>query len=772
MWHSTVSLSRRRVLQTGLLSAASVPLGAHALAQQTALAASLQALPESLANEDLVAYVHRIAGGWDIGLYRRVLGAANDYKEGDEIIGVCAKTPAERTLARRLLEQTTLGQINAHPPFEDRMLEVVRGGQRTIQTKRIQDWTLGQLKTFLLEQSESEIHAIRPGLSSDSIACVVKLMSNQELTETGRKVFNPLGGSQLGARGYMGARIQPNSPTDHPDDIRWQVFNAFAFAVGDVLVGTNPVSSEPESVALVEATLKDILDTFKISESIPHCVLAHIDIQAQLERKEAGSTALWFQSIAGSDAANGTFDVTLDKMLRHAQDKTGKFGLYFETGQGADFTNGHGFGTDMLVHESRKYGLARSLSQVLSQSKQQRGESSDAWVHLNDVAGFIGPEVFRNREQLVRCCLEDIVMGKLHGLMIGLDVCTTLHMDVSLDDLGWCIDQIMPANPGYLMALPTRIDPMLGYLTTGYHDHVHIREKFGYRVNDAMWEFFKELGVIDRQGKPTEHFGDPSWVYLAYCRRRSDDRTDQVILAEAQDRIAQVRQRGVFISQGYGQQFSILDRDLDEHIHRIYDDAKKCIWAELPEDFEGTIPGGVQVRTLSVDRNDYILHPVSGETLCAQTIEGLEKLKDEHGDKYDTLIVVSDGLNALANTSGDQARELIEHLRSELGSDGRRVAPEVFVIRSGRVRAGYRLGETMFRDRSGRLQILHIVGERPGSGHRTLSIYITSADGSDWTESSKVDHNITKVVSGIAHTALLPGLGAQSASRILRGLVG
>ena len=772
MWHSTVSLSRRRVLQTGLLSAASVPLGAHALAQQTALSASLQVLPEPLANEDLVAYVHRIAGGWDIGLYRRVLGAANDYKEGDEIIGVCAKTPAERTLARRLLEQTTLGQIDAHPPFEDRMLEVVRGGQRSIQTKQIQGWTLGQLKTFLLEQSESEVHAIRPGLSSDSIACVVKLMSNQELTETGRKVFNPLGGSQLGARGYMGARIQPNSPTDHPEDIRWQVFNAFAFAVGDVLVGTNPVSSEPESVALVEATLKDVLDTFKISETIPHCVLAHIDIQAQLERTQAGSTALWFQSIAGSDAANGTFDVTLDKMLRHAQDKTGKFGLYFETGQGADFTNGHGFGTDMLVHESRKYGLARSLSQVLSQSKQHRGESSDAWVHLNDVAGFIGPEVFRNREQLVRCCLEDIVMGKLHGLMIGLDVCTTLHMDVSLDDLGWCIDQIMPANPGYLMALPTRIDPMLGYLTTGYHDHVHIREKFGYRVNEAMWEFFKELGVIDRQGKPTEHFGDPSWVYLAYCRRRSDDRAQQVILAEAQDRIAQVRQRGVFISQGHGQQVSRLDRDLDEHIHRIYDDAKKCIWAELPEDFEGTIPGGVQVRTLSVDRNDYILHPVSGETLCAETIDGLEKLRDEHGEKYDTLIVVSDGLNALANTSGDQARELIEHLRSELGSDGRRVAPEVFVIRSGRVRAGYRLGETMFRDRSGRLQILHIVGERPGSGHRTLSIYITSADGSDWTESSKVDHNITKVVSGIAHTALLPGLGAQSASRILRGLVG
>ena len=43
----------------------------------------------------------------------------------------------------------------------------------------------------------------------------------------------------------------------------------------------------------------------------------------------------------------------------------------------------------------------------------------------------------------------------------------------------------------------------------------------------------------------------------------------------------------------------------------------------------------------------------------------------------------------------------------------------VLVIRSGRVRAGYRIGESMFRSREGRMQILHIVGERPGSGHRT-----------------------------------------------------
>jgi len=771
MWHSTISLSRRRILQTGLGCAAMACATPNAWAQQPSSKQTIE-LPDALPKEDLIAYIHRISGMWDIDLYRKLLGSANEYKEGDDILGIAAGNPSQRQLARDLLTHTKLHQIDSHPPFADRMLDLLANSAPTNPLRKTSDWTLGELKRFMLQSDESSIQEIREELSSDSIACVVKLMSNQELIDVGSKVFNPLPGSRLGAKGYMGARIQPNSPTDHPEDIRWQVFNAFAYAVGDVLIGTNPVSSEPDSVALVQATLKDILETFKISETIPHCVLAHIDIQAELERNKPGSTALWFQSIAGSDAANGTFDVTVDKMLRHAQSKSGKFGLYFETGQGADFTNGHGFGTDMLIHESRKYGLARSLGRAIRQAKQQRGENSDAWLHLNDVAGFIGPEVFRNKEQLVRCCLEDIVMGKLHGLMIGLDVCTTLHMDVSLDELGWCIDQIMPANPGYLMALPTRIDPMLGYLTTGYHDHVHIREKFGYRVNDAMWDFFKTLGVIDRDGNPTDHFGDPTWVYLAYCRNRSDHRSDQEIIAEANEQISQVRNRGVFIAQGFGEHPSMLAPDLNQQIHRIYEDAKKCIWAELPEGFETTIPGGVGLQTLSSDRNDYILHPVSGEDLHPDTIEHLEKLKNQHLEKYDTLLVLSDGLNALANTSENQARELIEHLRKELEADSRRVAPETFVIRSGRVRAGYRLGETMYRDRQGPLQILHVVGERPGSGHRTLSIYITSADASQWSTKSKVDHNITKVVSGIAQTALAPNLGAQTAARILRSILG
>ena len=64
--------------------------------------------------------------------------------------------------------------------------------------------------------------------------------------------------------------------------------------------------------------------------------------------------------------------------------------------------------------------------------------------------------------------IEDIVMGKLHGLCIGLDVCSTLHMDVSLDDLDWCLDRVMPANPAYLMALPTRFISTCGSCCSKY----------------------------------------------------------------------------------------------------------------------------------------------------------------------------------------------------------------------------------------------------------------------------------------------------------------
>ncbi|MDA0935314.1 MAG: ethanolamine ammonia-lyase subunit EutB, partial [Planctomycetota bacterium] len=425
-------------------------------------------------DEDLITYVRRVRGDWDQQLFARLIGAANAFKEGDEILGLAAANAEERAMARRLLGATRLADIDARPLLDDAMHRSLAASVDAAARARTDGWTFDALRRFLLEEDEDAIRAVMPGLSSDVIGCVVKLLSDAELTAVSQRIWNPLPGTRIGAKGYLGARVQPNSPTDHPDDIRWQVFDAFAYAVGDVLLGTNPVSSEPDKVAEIEAVLQDVLETFGLSDTLPHCVLAHIDIQAEVERRKPGSTALWFQSVAGSDAANQTFDVTVEGLLRHADSRKGRYGLYFETGQGADFTNGHGQGMDMVLHESRKYGLARLLSARVAAARGER-----AWVHVNDVAGFIGPEVFRSRDQLIRCCLEDLVMGKLHGLCIGLDVCSTLHMDVSLEDLEHCLDAVAPANPAYLMALPTPIDPMLGYLTTSYQDHVGLRERHG-----------------------------------------------------------------------------------------------------------------------------------------------------------------------------------------------------------------------------------------------------------------------------------------------------
>lgn len=764
------ALLGRRSLLAGSLAGAALAWArgsTRAYAAGPAIGVTLSPLQDG---EDVFAYVHRQRGDFDATLYRQILGAANEPKEGDAIIGVGAADEGSRQSARRLLANTVVGQIDAHPLRDDdqhKLLQQCRDQRASAKTAA---WKLSELQTFLLRATEVEIKEVMPGLSSDVIACVVKLLSEAELIAVGAKIFNPIPGSQIGARGYLGARIQPNSPTDNVSDIQWQVFDGWSYAVGDVVLGTNPVSSVRASVAAIERTLQDLLDTFELTDVMPHCVLAHVDVQAEVERAHPGSTGVWFQSIAGSDTANATFDISVEKMLRYAGQRTGQYGFYFETGQGADFTNGHAHGYDMVLHEARKYGFARALTQRIGAAQQQAASGFKPWVHLNDVAGFIGPEVFRTREQLVRCCLEDIVMGKLHGLCLGLDVCSTLHMEISLDDLDWCLDRILPANPAYLMALPTKIDPMLGYLTTGFQDHVRLRKKFGYRVNDRMWKFFQDLGVLDQQGEPTRHFGDPSWVYLKYRRKKGDQREDAEILGEGRQQIDAVRARGVFIAEGYGTQPEELAPELDQQIRRIYADSKQSLWATLEPDFIAGVPNVQPLSTRSSDRNDYILHPTTGEQLAASAMAAVRELRRIHDGRYDMQIVISDGLNALSISDPGHLLPFLKQLHAELEHAGYRPAPEHFLFTSGRVRAGYRLGETLFADLPGKRAILHVIGERPGTGHHTFSVYITAATGKTWAEANKVDHNITKVVSGIATTAILPKQAADETVRLLKSL--
>ena len=356
------------------------------------------------------------------------------------------------------------------------------------------------------------------------------------------------------------------------------------------------------------------------------------------------------------------------------------------------------------------------------------------------------------------------------GLVIGLDICSTLHMAVTLEDLDWCQDQIMPANPAYLIALPTKNDPMLSYLTTAFQDHVRLRQKFGYKVNDAMWDFYKRIGIVDKNNKYTQHFGDPLWVYYQYRLAKRDKRSKDAIYAEGRKKMKNVEDRGVDLATGHGANMWDLNPKLATKVKALYDDAKKSLWTEFTPDFLKGIPAAVAVKTLSKNRENYITHPDTGEQLSPESVAAVEKLRDSWGANMPKgQIVISDGLNAAAIMDPGHLAPYLEEVRKLLAEANVPMSDKNIVVTGGRVRAGYRIGEMLFEkaDPISLRGILHIIGERPGTTHHSYSVYITVAKGKTWAD-KKIDHDITKLVCNIADTALPPKEAAKETITILR----
>lgn len=299
--------------------------------------------------EDIPSYIYRIYGKFDITFCRRIIGAANEYKEGDEALGVAAGSDVSRANARTLLSNTTLDWLSKLKLNDDTVTRFIDNFvDWKLFQKRLRGMTMANFKDFLLRADEPRIKEVMPALSSNVIGCVVKLMTNDELQSVSLKVFNVIPGTQIGARGYFGARVQPNSPTDHPEDIVWQVFSAFSYATGDVVLGTNPVDGRPSSIEKVQRALRNVVDAFGLRGELPWCVLGHIDGQYAVEQVESGLVNVLFQSLAGTESCLRTFDLTVEKLERYVRECPS--GFYFETGQGADFTNGGAHGVRAVSH--------------------------------------------------------------------------------------------------------------------------------------------------------------------------------------------------------------------------------------------------------------------------------------------------------------------------------------------------------------------------------------------------------------------------------------
>jgi ethanolamine ammonia-lyase large subunit len=135
--------------------------------------------------------------------------------------------------------------------------------------------------------------------------------------------------------------------------------------------------------------------------------------------------------------------------------------------------------------------------------------------------------------------------------------------------------------------------------------------------------------------------------------------------------------------------------------------------------------------------------------------------------------VISDGLNAKAIMDEGHLVPYLEEMRRLLADAGVPMSDKNIVVTSGRVRAGYRIGEALFEgaDPNSFRGILHIIGERPGTMHHAYSVYITVAKGNVWAQ-KKIDHDITKLVSNVADTALPPKEAAKETLTIIREIIG
>ncbi len=319
------------------------------------------------------------------------------------------------------------------------------------------------------------------------------------------------------------------------------------------------------------------------------------------------------------------------------------------------------------------------------------------------------------------------------------------------------------------MALPSKSDPMLSYLTTSFQDHVRLRNTYGYRVNDAMWAFYQRIGIVDEYDQYTEHAGDPVWVYYQYRLAKGDTRSRESIEAEGRARMHAVQARGIPLAVGHGEHVWDMDPDLTAQVSSLYDDAKTSLWAELTPEFIDTIQNPVLITTQSQDRADYIAHPTTGERLSDAALTALERLRLQWGDEVpDVQIVISDGLNAKAIMDEGHLAPYLETLRETLHAADITVGQHHLVMTHGRVRAGYAIGSVLFahaapeRTRA----IIHIIGERPGTGHHNYSVYIASSSVQAWAE-QRVDHDIVWVLSGISDTAVSPAEAAEMTVRML-----
>jgi ethanolamine ammonia-lyase large subunit len=425
---------------------------------------------------------------------RDLFAKASEDKSGDHLAGLAASSERERIAAKLALADVPLGEIVDRPlldPDEDDVSRALLDDLHHEAFRPLRSLTVGQFREYLLDDAvgEEQLRDLRRAILPEVAAAVARLMSNKDLVLAASKIRNVTRcRNTMGQRGVLGVRVQPNHPADDLAGILLSAADGLLYGCGDAVIGVNPATESVEVVSAILHVLDRLIDTFGVPTQA--CCLAHVTTQlACLER--GAPVDLLFQSIAGTQAANASFGVTLS-LLREGRERVqeshrgrpvpwvGEQVMYFETGQGSALSADAHHGIDQLTLEARAYGVARLCDPFL----------------VNSVVGFIGPEYLYDERQIVRAGLEDHFMGKLLGLPMGMDVCYTNHAAADQNSADNLLLLLALAGCNYVMGVPCADDVMLNYQSTSYHDAAGVRQLLGLRPAPQFLAWLEQRGLF------------------------------------------------------------------------------------------------------------------------------------------------------------------------------------------------------------------------------------------------------------------------------------
>ena len=423
-----------------------------------------------------------------------VMAKASPTRSGDALAGLIASADVERVAAQMVLAEVPLARFltQALIPYEtDDVTRLIIDTHNQAAFAPVSHMCVGQFREWLLSDAATPaaLRALAPGLTPEMVAAVSKLMRNRDLISVARKVevvtaFR----STLGLPGRISARLQPNHPADDPRGIAAAILDGLSFGVGDAVIGINPATDNVPTANALLSLLDELIATHQIPTQ--SCVLTHVTNSIELIERGA-PLDLVFQSVAGTQAANAGFGVTLP-MLAEAHDaalslqrgSVGQNVMYFETGQGSALSANAHHGIDQQTLEARAYAVCRAFDPLL----------------VNTVVGFIGPEYLFDGKEIVRAGLEDHFCGKLLGLPMGCDACYTNHAEADQNDMDVLMTLLAAARAHFLIAVPGADDIMLNYQSLSFHDIAYLRNSFGLKAAPEFEAWLAGLGLIDDHG--------------------------------------------------------------------------------------------------------------------------------------------------------------------------------------------------------------------------------------------------------------------------------